>query len=129
MYKNFELEFLTARITFLQGLFHWLASVALEILIPRKMEGQSTRRMNRFISSALMTIVIAMLSFLNRHVVFYENYMEMLKRCSVLWFKRFVWPIRPLTVLFVPSLMMTTFFCYRAFISPPDDVDEDGPNI
>jgi len=128
MYKNFELEFLTAHITFLQGLFHWLASVAFEILIPRRMEGQSTRRMNRFISSALMTIIIAMLSFLNRHVVFYENYMEMLKRCSVLWFKRFVWPIRPLTVLFVPSLMIT-FFCYRAFISPPDDVDEDGPNI
>lgn len=86
--------------------------------------------MNRFISSALMTIIIAMLSFLNSHVVFYDSYVQMLQRCAVLWYRRFIWPIRPLTVMFVPSLVMTIFFCYRAFISPPDDVDEDlGQNI
>ena len=130
MQKNFEFEYLTARITFLQGLFNWLASVALEILIPRRMEGQSTRRMNRFISSALMTIIIAMLSFLNRHVVFYENYTQMLKRFAVLSISRFIWPLKPLTAVFVPALALTTFFGYRAFISPPDDVEEeDGRNI
>ena len=94
------------------------------------MEGQSTRRMNRFISSALMTIIIAMLSFLNRHVVFYDNYSEMLKRLAVLSLRRFIWPLQPLTAVFVPALALTTFFGYRAFISPPDDVDEeDGRNI
>lgn len=129
MQKNFEFEFLTARITFLQGLFNWLGSVALEILIPRRMEGQSTRRMNRFISSSLLTIVIAMLSFLNQHVIFYNSYGEMLRRYAVLWFERFVWPPRPLTLLFVPAMSMTAFFGYRAFISPPDDVDEENPVI
>lgn len=125
MQKNFEFEYLTARITFLQGLFNWLASVALEILIPRRMEGHSTRRMNRFISSCLMTIIIAMLSFLNRHVVFYDNYTQMLKKWARLSWERFIWPLKPLTALLVPAMLVTLFCGYRAFISPPDDVDEE----
>lgn len=36
---NYEFEFLTAYMCFLQGLFNWLGSVVLELLIPKKGEG------------------------------------------------------------------------------------------
>jgi hypothetical protein len=45
---NWEFEYLTARIAFLLGLFTWLASVALELVIPKRREGVAARRMNQF---------------------------------------------------------------------------------
>lgn len=60
---NRKFEYLTARIAFLQGLFHWLASVALELMIPRKEENVTAHRMNLFTASALGTILLSMMSF------------------------------------------------------------------
>ena len=57
---NHEFEYLTARITFLQGLFHWLIATALEVVIPKDKEGESAKRMNQFIASSLFTIVLLM---------------------------------------------------------------------
>jgi hypothetical protein len=68
-----EFEYLTARITFLQGLFNWLAAVALEALIPNEGEGASARKMNQFVSSSLVTTILMMLSFYNRHMTFCKN--------------------------------------------------------
>lgn len=50
---NFEFEYLTARITFLQGLLNWLAAIALGHIIPRG-ESKETRLMNKFIGSSLV---------------------------------------------------------------------------
>lgn len=57
---NHEFEYLTARITFLQGLFHWLIATALELTIPKEAEGEASKRMNQFIASSLITIVFLM---------------------------------------------------------------------
>ena len=57
---NFEFEYLTARITFLQGLFNWLVATALEMMLPKDNEGGSAIRMNQFIASTLVTIVLFM---------------------------------------------------------------------
>ena len=121
---NWEFEYLTSRICFLQGLFHWLASVALEQLIPKDGEGLAARHMNRFTASALLTILVGMLSFLNRHMTFYKNYFGMWKHYSVVVFKQFVWPLRPLTILMAPMAIATLYFGYQALIAPPDLEEE-----
>jgi hypothetical protein len=114
---NFEFEYLTSHFAFLQGLFHWLASVALEVLIPKKDETKSTRFMNKFTSSLLCTILVAMMSFLNRHLTFYGNYPQMVRRYFSICFYHFFWPLRPLTVLLMPMSAYTLFLGFRAVVT------------
>jgi hypothetical protein len=123
--NNWEFEYLTSRIAFLQGLFHWLASVALELMVPKEGEGVAARRMNAFTSSALLTILVAMLSFLNTHMTFYSNYAQMLRRYTVVCFRTFIWPLRPLTALMLPMTAFTSYLGYRAFNSPSSDDNDD----
>ena len=120
-----EFEYLTARIAFLQGLFHWLASVALELLIPKEREGVAARRMNMFTSSALATILVAMLSFLNGHMTFYRNYAHMLQCYCVVLFRTFLWPAKPLTLLMVPMTALSAVLGVRAFATAGEEEEED----
>jgi hypothetical protein len=111
---NYEFEYLTSRIAVLQGLFHWLASVALELIIPKPMETKSTRFMNKFTSSCLCTILVAMISFLNRHLTVHGNYLNMLHRYGQVCFTHFIWPLRPLTAVLIPMSAWTLYLGYRA---------------
>ena len=124
MMNNWEFEYLTSRICFLQGLFHWLASVALEQLIPKEGEGLAARRMNKFTFSALMTVMVFMLSFLNRHIKFYANYFIMWKRLVALVNESFFWPLQPLTVVMVPMMIGTLYYAYQAFKTPSEEEED-----
>lgn len=124
--NNWEFEYLTARIAFLQGLFHWLGSVSLELLIPKPTEGAAARRVNTFAASALATILVGMLSFLNRHVTFYQNYWTMLIRYMRLSFQQFVWPVRPLTAIMLPMTIWTFVLGWKAFLTPLGWEDEEN---
>lgn len=84
---HFEFEYLTARITFLQGLLNWLGAIALTHAIPTAGESLATRKMNIFIASSLGTLICVMLSFYNGHMNFYGT-------CTVL--------MRPDEFLFSP---------------------------
>ena len=124
---NHEFEYLTARITFIQGLLNWLAASAIEIEIPKHSEGEAARRMNAFISSSLVTMILLMLSFYNAHMSYYHNYAHMVWVYMQLCWHRYLWtwPMRPLAYLYIPSLILTTVLAYRAFVSPSKlDVDE-----
>ena len=55
-----EFEYLTARVAFLQGLFHWLLATALEMILPKEKEGEASKRMNVFIASTLVSVVLFM---------------------------------------------------------------------
>lgn len=125
---NFEFEYLTSRIAFLQGLFNWLASVALELLIPKPNESESAHRMNRFTASSLLTIMVAMLSFLNRHVTFYSNYAAMLRRYAVVCFQQFIWPLQPLTLVLIPMTIWTWVLGFKA-LATKYSVDDDLPEV
>jgi hypothetical protein len=50
---------------FLQGLLHWLAAVALDVVIPKEGEGAAARKMNQFICSSLVAIILIIISFYN----------------------------------------------------------------
>ena len=122
---NWEFEYLTARIAFLQGLFHWLAAVSLELLIPKPGEGKAAR-MNYFTASSLGTNLVAMVSFLNRHMTFYDNYFHMWRNYLGVCFRHFIWPIRPLTAVLLPMMGLTIFFGVRAFaFVGVEEEDED----
>jgi hypothetical protein len=53
LHDNFEFEYLTARLTFLQGILNWLGAIGLGHILP---SGESTdsRVMNQFIGLSLM---------------------------------------------------------------------------
>lgn len=123
---NHEFEYLTARITFLQGLFNWLIATSLEMAIPKPGEGEAARRMNAFISSSLVSIILLMLSFYNAHMTFYDNYAHMLYDYLTVFWHRFVWnwPLRPMAWFYIPSVIYSVNAGIKAF-SSPIDLDND----
>lgn len=126
---NHEFEYLTSRVCFLQGLLHWLAAVALDVVIPKPGEGAAAKKMNHFISSTLVAIILMIISFYNGHMTFYSNYSEMLGRYIVVTIRRYFWrwPPRPMSLLSGPAFMVAGALGFRALHSPPDDELTDGP--
>jgi hypothetical protein len=126
LHHHHEFEYLTIRIAFLQGLFHWLAAVAMEFVVPQEGENVSARRMNAFMASCLFSLILWILGFYNHHLAFYGDYGGMLRRYAVLFAKKFFgsWPPRPMTWLYGPSFAASIVLGWRAFTSPPD-LDKD----
>jgi hypothetical protein len=122
LFHNHEFEYLAGRVTFLQGLLNWLLAIALEVFIPKANEGVAARKMNLFISSSLISMIILMLKFYNDHMTFYQNYFDMLMRFFSVTFNRYFWkyPPRPLAVLATPWIITSVVLGWQAFRSPPD---------
>ena len=124
---NFEFEYLTARITFLQGLLNWLAGIALGLAIPKHGEPIATRRMNKFFANSLLTMGILMIAFYNGHMNFYDHYVDMLFDWSRVTLKRFLWrwPPRPLELLLWPCFLRSAYLGYQAlFVERKEDEKE-----
>jgi hypothetical protein len=114
--ENFEFEYLTARLTFLQGMINWLLAIALDHLIPSHEESQSTRLMNTFIASCLLTTLTLILAFYNGHMVRYRNYGHMCMVWARMTVGRFfmAWPPRPLSFVFVVMASNSLYRGYKA---------------
>jgi hypothetical protein len=119
---NFEFEYLSARVTFLQGILNWMTAIGLSHIIPSS-GSKWPKKMNRFIASLLLSTPLLMLSFYNTHMTFYKSYWQMLFRWIHVLFIRFVtqFPNRPLMIMFVMALVPIAYFGYDAF---SDDDDE-----
>lgn len=117
--KNFEFEYLTSRVSFLQGLISWITAIAIDFAIPNDGENATVRNMNKAVSGFLGTSILMMISFYNGHMTFYNNYFEMLSRWAVVTWKRFIWtrPIRPMAFLFVPAILYTMYLTCVALFS------------
>jgi hypothetical protein len=114
---HYEFEYLICRITFLQGLFNWVAGIALGHATPSDSETEGTRRLNTFVAWSIVSCMILMLSFFNTHMTFYNNYFHMISRFLTVVTHRFLlrWPPRPLIFVFVPSVVMSLYTGYKAF--------------
>lgn len=121
--NNFEFEYLTSRITFLQGLLSWVGAIALDFAIPDDDESAASRKTNKAISGFLATTILMMLSFYNGHMTFYHNYFDMLYQwVKVTWTRYFwKWPIRPASVLYIPTMIYTAYWTMQAFFAEPDE--------
>lgn len=121
--ENFEFEYLTSRITFLQGLLNWLAAIALGHFVPQQDQNRDARNMNKFIGGALMTSIVVMLSFYNKHMSFYKNYGHMVVRFFHCTLERFIFtlPIRPLSFVYVPAAIGTLYYGFKAFFDAGQD--------
>ena len=129
LHHHHEFEYLTIEIGFLQGLLHWLGAVALEIVIPKKGERLSARKMNSFMASILVTLCLWIVAFYNNHIPFYGDYGKMLRRYVALFFSRYIFGrFRPMSLLYAPSALISIVLGYRAFNSAPD-LDEDGEDV
>jgi len=111
--SEFEFEYLTARICFLQGLLNWIAAIALGHAIPTN-ETPETRRMNKFVASFLLSTICMIISFYNNHLTFYSNYTHMLIRWLVVAFKRYVVSCQPMACVFVPLFIWTSYLGFQA---------------
>jgi hypothetical protein len=125
-FVNNRLEYLGTQICFLQGLFNWLAAVAVELLLPKERETASATVMNKCLASWLTCLIIWMLAFYNHHLSFYSDYFAMLRRFFGLFFQRYVLdrPIRPLSLLYIPSFFYSLYLTWKAFRSNPQLDDE-----
>lgn len=122
--EHFEFEYLTTRISFTQGLITWLAAIALEHSIPKPHENEARRKMDILISSSLLTLILAMLSFYNGHLSFYKNIFDMYQQYARVAWIRYVWrwPPRALTVLAIPPFAVSMLYFFKVFF---DFKDED----
>jgi hypothetical protein len=116
--ENFEFEYLTARITFLQGLLNWLAAIGLAHILPSPGDvvTPSEVAVNHFIACSMGTLIVLMISFFNTHMTHYKNYGSMLARwVYVTLHGHFFldWPPRPLSFLLVPSLFGSLYWGYK----------------
>ncbi|CAB9514563.1 expressed unknown protein [Seminavis robusta] len=117
--EQFEFEYLTSRIAFLQGLVFWLSAIALEHAIPHFTDESPARRnVDILIASSLATLIIAMMSFYNGHMNFYDNYYEMLVRFGQVTWTRYCaqWPPRVMTVLALPTLATSIVYFFKVFL-------------
>jgi hypothetical protein len=126
--ENYEFEYLTARISFLQGLLNWLAAIALTHLLPaphsdeNKPRHASVEAFNMFVALSILTVIVVMLSFYNTHMTFYKNYLEMLCRWVHVTIQAYfrilggpqMWPPRPLGLILTPLLLLSLYCGYRA---------------
>eukprot|EP00977_Amphora_coffeiformis_P003733 scaffold742_cov165-Amphora_coffeaeformis.AAC.9 len=122
LHHHHEFEYLTISVGFLQGLIHWLAAAALEIIIPKPGEGLSSKRMNKCLASCLATLVFWILAFYNNHLTFYGDYFGMVRRFICLFTKRYLlnWPPRFMAFFYVPSFFLSLWFAWKAFTTPPE---------
>ena len=126
LHHHHELEYLGIQIGFLQGLFNWLAAVALDQLIPEPNETTSAKRMNKCMAACIVTLMFWIQAFYNHHLTFYADYFGVLKRYLFLFAKTYIWrwPIRPMALLYIPSTIGSIVLAWRAFASPPDEDDD-----
>lgn len=80
--QNFEFEFLTARIMFLQGLIHWILAIATGHLVDSSANKSRDRKnMNLFIGGSLVTSIVVMMSFYNKHMSEFPSRKRMSRFC------------------------------------------------
>jgi hypothetical protein len=119
----YELEFLFARISFLQGLMNWIGAIALELgCIPKPGESRITRRLSQAAAAGFATLVVAMLSFYNEHDVFHDDYGSMLARFGALLVRRALLrrPLKFLPTLAVVPFAATIVLVVAAFRTPAE---------
>lgn len=121
--ENFEFEYLTSRITFLQGLINWLASIAIEFVIPKENKSVSKQKRDKAAGAILTTTILMIFSFYNGHANFYKNYFDMLCTWGKLLIKKYFVskPLQVLPLLIVPGVFYSSYLLFEAFTAPPDD--------
>lgn len=107
--EKYEFEYLTSRLSFLQGLLHWLIGVALEHTIPRKGEGQAARKMDQFVAVSMITLVMMLLSFYNTHITAYSNYWEMVVRWVQITTTKYLGKLYPMMLLYIPGIVLSLY--------------------
>ena len=112
----YEFEYLTSRISFLQGLLNWIGAVAIEHTIVKEGEGKAALAMNRFIASSLVLLMALLLSFYNNHMTFYTNYGAMCWRWCTVAFDRYLshWPPRAMSLIYVPAAVSSIYLLAQA---------------
>ena len=114
MRENFEFEYLTVRISFLQGLLNWLAAVAMEFTIPSATEGRVAPKMDQFVAVSLSTLILILISFYNKHLTLYDNYFKMMTRWLYVSTDKF-FTVGPMAFLYIPGIFLSLYYGVLAF--------------
>ncbi len=90
LHKNLPFEFLISRFSFLQGLLHWIAGLALMYIGNAPAAGgKASTKMFYFIGTSLMSALLLMIAFLNKHMNFYASYLHMIADFHLQFFQQY----------------------------------------
>jgi hypothetical protein len=102
-----------------------LGAVAIEVALPKAADTKSAMKMNKCLSSWLVSLIVWVLAFYNHHLTFFSDYTSMIKRLWFLFCKTyFSGSFRPLSVLYVPLFALSLKLTWEAFTERADDFDE-----
>ena len=117
-----------SRFSFLQGLLHWIAGVALMYIGNAPAAGgKATTWMRYFIGTSLLSTLLLMISFLNKHMNFYASYYHMIADFLVKFFQQYFLctPVRPMALLAAAVFASSCGCFFMAINADDDDPDDD----
>ena len=109
-----------------------MAAVAIDLALPKKSETKSAKRMNGALAGWLLSLMVWMMAFYNNHLRFYSDYAHMLYKFGLLFVRRYIitTPFRPLSLLYVPSFLVSSVLTWRAFnTKAEEDEDDDDDEV
>ena len=89
--------------------------------------GKATTWMRYFIGTSLLSTLLLMISFLNKHMNFYASYYHMLADFHVKFFQQYFLctPVRPMALLAAAVFASSCGCFYMAINADDDDPDDD----
>lgn len=130
--RELELEYLTARIGFFQGILNWLTAIAIQLTLPgytrdefeemsdaAKVAALSALRFHRASASAMGTLVLMIIAFYNKHLSFYGNYASMIGRFFDLTVQRYILcqPARVVPIIALVPASICVFYVIATVVA------------
>merc|ERR1712176_1241887 len=130
MHRNLPFEFLICRFCFLQGLLNWMLGLALMYIGNAPAAGgKASTKIYFFFGFLLLSVVMLMVAFLNKHMSFYANYMGMVAHFAEVFVKQYFLceNVRPMAWT-AAAVFFTSFkYLIEALVADDDDDDDDEP--
>merc|ERR1712176_760986 len=127
MHRNLPFEFLICRFCFLQGLLNWMLGLALMYIGNAPAAGgKASTKIYFFFGFLLLSVVLLMVAFLNKHMSFYANYMGMVAHFAEVFVNQYFLceNVRPMAWT-AAAVFFTSFkYLVEAIVAEDDDDDE-----
>jgi hypothetical protein len=128
MHQNLPFEFLICRFCFLQGLLNWMLGLSLMYIGNAPAAGgKASTKIYFFFGFLLLSVVMLMVAFLNKHMSFYANYMGMVAHFAEVFVKQYFLceNVRPMAWT-AAAVFFTSFkYLVEAIVAEDDDDDDD----
>lgn len=114
--REFELEFVTARVTFLLGCFSFLVGVSNRIVLEYELLRKDKRDVLKIISFALIGVVSALASYINSTLFCWNDFIHMVAHLMKRLVERVLNKRTPLMLLSLFSITLSIIFTLKVLV-------------